>query len=245
MGPRLVDRSNYAVIPLRALSPTRIPGTDDSGIQLIRYLFVDTKKCKLRLVFTCKLVACYKIATMNAQILKLNKAGIPVAWVDSESAAITISKGLVIWTMGNAEAVLRGGIQRSTGQRSTIDIPPIIAVQGRVKEKAVPRISNRLLFARDRMTCLYCGSQFLARDLSRDHVVPRSHKGADCWENCVTACRRCNHHKADRTPEQAGMELLAVPFAPTLNEYFFLSNKNVLADQMEYLKGGFKNVMSA
>lgn len=182
---------------------------------------------------------------MNTQILKLNKAGQPVAWVDYESAATTLSKGLVLWTMGNAESVLRGGIQRATGERSAISIPPIIAVQGRVKEKAVPRISNRLLFARDQMTCLYCGQQFISRELSRDHVIPSSHNGADCWENCVTACRRCNHHKADRTPEQAGMELLAVPFAPTLNEYFYLSNKNVLADQMEYLKGGFKNVLSA
>lgn len=182
---------------------------------------------------------------MNTQILKLNKAGQPVAWVNYESAATSLSKGLVLWTMGTAESVLRGGIQRATGERSAISIPPIIAVQGRVKEKAVPRISNRLLFSRDQMTCLYCGIRFMARELSRDHIIPRSHNGADCWENCVTACKRCNHHKADRTPEQAGMELLAVPFAPTLNEYFYLANKNVLADQMEYLKGGFKNVLRA
>ena len=182
---------------------------------------------------------------MNTQILKLNKAGQPVAWLDYESAAITLSKGLVLWSMGDVDSVLRGGIQRATGERSVLVIPSIIAVQGRVKDPVVPRISNRLLFARDRMTCLYCGRQFLSRELSRDHVIPRAHNGADCWENCVTACRRCNHHKADRTPEQAGMELLAIPFAPTLNEYFFLSNKNVLADQMEFLKGGFKNVLGA
>ena len=185
------------------------------------------------------------MTVMDAQILKLNKAGNPVAWVDYESAATTIAKGLVIWTLGDAESVLRGGIQRATGQRSTIDIPPIIAVQGRVKEKTVPRISNRLLFARDQMTCLYCGKEFMARDLSRDHVVPKSHNGPDCWENCVTSCRRCNHHKADRTPEQAGMELLAVPFAPSLNEYFYLSNRNVLSDQMQYLRSGFRNIILA
>lgn len=182
---------------------------------------------------------------MNSQILKLNKAGQPVAWLDYESAAITMSKGLVLWSMGDVESVLRGGIQRATGERSVLTIPSIIAVQGRVKEKAVPRISNRLLFARDQMMCLYCGNDFMARDLSRDHVIPRSHNGFDCWENCVTSCRRCNHHKADRTPEQAGMELLAVPYAPTLHEYFVLSNRNVLADQMAYLKSGFKNLVAA
>lgn len=179
---------------------------------------------------------------MSTQILKLNKAGAPVAWIDYEAAATTISKGLVLWSMGDSDSLLRGGVQRLTGERSTMHIPPIIAVQGRVKEKAVPRISNRLLFARDQMTCLYCGSKFAARDLSRDHVIPRAHKGVDCWENCVTACRRCNHHKADRTPEQAGMELLAVPFAPTLNEYFMLSNRNIMFDQMSYLSSSFKNI---
>ena len=182
---------------------------------------------------------------MNAQILKLNKAGNPVAWIDYESAATTIAKGLVLWSMGDINSVLRGGVQRVTGERSQMDIPPIIAVQGRVKEKSVPRISNRLLFSRDQHTCMYCGNEYMARDLSRDHIIPRAQNGADCWENCVTACRRCNHHKADRTPEQAGMELLAVPFAPNLHEYFYLSNRHVLADQMTYLKGGFKNVLTA
>lgn len=182
---------------------------------------------------------------MNTQILKLNKAGNPAAWIDFETAAITIAKGLVLWSMGDPESVLRGGTQRTTGQRSTLEIPPIIAVQGRVKEKTVPKISNRLLFARDDMTCMYCGFEFLARELSRDHVIPRSKNGPDCWENCVASCRRCNHKKADRTPEEAGLELLAVPFAPNLNEWFYLSNRNVLADQMDYLKSGFKNVIAA
>ncbi len=63
--------------------------------------------------------------------------------------------------------------------------------------------------------------------------------GRDTWNNVVTACRRCNNHKAGRTPEQAGMQLLAVPFTPTHAEYIYLQGRRVLADQMEFLRAHF------
>jgi len=181
---------------------------------------------------------------MQAKILKLNKAGSPQAWIDSEQAALVASKGHVLWTMGDMASILRGGY-RVDGERSRIEIPAIIAVEGRVTEKAVPGITNALLFSRDDYLCLYCGQAFARRDLSRDHVMPRSRGGPDTWENCVTACKRCNHHKNDRTPEEANMKLLAVPFAPNLYEWFYLSNRKVLVDQMDYLKTRFKNVALA
>jgi hypothetical protein len=86
---------------------------------------------------------------------------------------------------------------------------------------------------------LYCGGQFFDRDLSRDHVTPISKGGKDKWTNVVTSCKRCNNHKAGRSPEEAGMPLLAVPFAPTHAEYIFLKGKKVLADQMKFLKAHF------
>ncbi|MFT6408365.1 MAG: hypothetical protein ACJAQ6_001783, partial [Arenicella sp.] len=45
--------------------------------------------------------------------------------------------------------------------------------------------------------------------------------------------------KAGRTPEQASMELIAVPFQPTHAEYVYLRGRRVLADQMEFLKAHF------
>lgn len=181
---------------------------------------------------------------MNTKILKLNKAGSPQAWISFEEAATAYTKNLVLWSMGDMASVLRGGY-RNNGDWSRIDLPAIIAVQGRVKEKSVPRMTNSLLFSRDEYMCLYCGKRFLRNQLSRDHVIPQSRGGPDTWENCVTACKRCNHYKSDRTPEEAGMELLAVPFQPNLHEWFYLSNRHVLSDQMEYLKVRFKNVLVA
>ncbi|MEE2607151.1 MAG: HNH endonuclease, partial [Pseudomonadota bacterium] len=75
--------------------------------------------------------------------------------------------------------------------------------------------------------------------LSRDHVNPLSRGGSDVWTNVVTSCRRCNNRKADCVPEEANMELLAVPFVPNQYEFLYLSNHNVLADQMEFLSARF------
>ena len=66
-----------------------------------------------------------------------------------------------------------------------------------------------------------------------------SQGGTDVWNNCVTACRRCNNHKAGRTPEQGGMQLIAVPFTPTYAEYIYLKGRKILTDQMEFLCAHF------
>jgi 5-methylcytosine-specific restriction endonuclease McrA len=53
--------------------------------------------------------------------------------------------------------------------------------------------------------------------------------------NLVAACKACNCRKADRTPEGAGMKLHYVPYIPNRYEAFILSNRKILADQMEFL----------
>ena len=176
---------------------------------------------------------------MNAKVLRLNKAGTPIAWLSWQECATLLVKDQVIWSLGETVRTIRGGYARG-GVRSTLDLPSIVACDGKVDAGAfTPSLTNALLFARDRQICLYCGVDFPVRDLSRDHVVPSSRGGRDVWTNCVTACRRCNNRKGNKTPEQAGMELLAVPFAPNRHEYFYLSNRDVLADQMDFLKTRF------
>lgn len=179
---------------------------------------------------------------MRVSILRLDKTGSPSAWIGREAAATSIAKGQVLWSLGAVASTLNGGTSRMTGERSFMDLPAIIATDGNAKVKTVPRITNRLLFARDRHTCLYCGDPFPVSALTRDHVIPQSKGGPDVWTNCVASCSRCNHRKSDRTPEQANMPLLAVPFEPNLFEWFALGNRNILADQMEYLSSRFRNV---
>jgi hypothetical protein len=76
---------------------------------------------------------------------------------------------------------------------------------------------------------------FTTARLTRDHIVPFSRGGKDTWMNVVTACRSCNESKSDRTPERAGMELIYLPYVPNRAEYLILTNRRILADQMEFL----------
>ena len=53
--------------------------------------------------------------------------------------------------------------------------------------------------------------------------MPVSKGGRDIWENVVAACFHCNSRKGNRTPQQAGMPLLAVPYRPSWVEHLILS----------------------
>jgi 5-methylcytosine-specific restriction endonuclease McrA len=67
---------------------------------------------------------------------------------------------------------------------------------------------------RDQDLCRYCGNVTIdssgpnkraARVRQLDHVDPW---GDNTFDNVVVACRTCNGRKRDRTPEEAGMDLL-------------------------------------
>ena len=170
-------------------------------------------------------------------ILKLDVGGLPVGWIRWQTAATLYARQRVCWEAGEERFVINGGINAASGLRSQLSIGSIIAVADRSRrfDGCAPLLTNRTLFQRDRNLCLYCGHQYPSRVLTRDHVVPASRGGTSVWENCVTACRPCNQRKDDRTPEEAGMKLLAVPYTPNLAEYLILSNRRILVDQMEFL----------
>ena len=75
-------------------------------------------------------------------------------------------------------------------------------------------VTRRTVLARDHYTCQYCGRQPPRKDLTVDHILPRSRGGHTAWENVVTACQRCNGRKGNQTPEEAGMSLLSPPVRP-------------------------------
>lgn len=176
---------------------------------------------------------------MEPLVLTVDMAGLPQAWVALEEAITYHAKQMVAWSLGYEVREFRGGWQRN-GTRSRIATKSILAIKGSVPGRLVhaPGLTNALLFARDRHLCAYCGEGHMSRDLSRDHVVPVSHGGRDSWTNSVTACKKCNIRKANRTPEQADMPLIYVPYVPNRHEQFILRNRRILADQMEYLLAG-------
>lgn len=73
------------------------------------------------------------------------------------------------------------------------------------------RRTRKNFYLRDRHRCQYCGEYFAAKDLTLDHVIPKSRGGQDSRENLVTCCKPCNRIKGDKSPAEAGMMLLHKP----------------------------------
>ncbi|MCY4476860.1 MAG: HNH endonuclease [Gammaproteobacteria bacterium] len=178
-------------------------------------------------------------------VLRTDVAGRPLGWIDYRDAVRLYHAGQVAYPCGRPLFRIRGGICAHTGHRSEVEVNTIVATQGvsaglkKRLDNYTPPLNNHTLFRRDAQVCMYCGGRFLKRDLTRDHVRPISRGGTDTWANVVAACKRCNNFKGGRLPEDAGMELLAVPFVPTYAEYIYLKGRRVLADQMEFLKAHF------
>lgn len=80
------------------------------------------------------------------------------------------------------------------------------------------QVTNTFLFARDDYQCQYCGrrsTELKTREsLTRDHLIPMSRGGFNAWTNVVTACSSCNTRKANRLPDEIGMQPLHAPVEP-------------------------------
>jgi 5-methylcytosine-specific restriction endonuclease McrA len=107
-----------------------------------------------------------------------------------------------------------------------IAIPSVIALKSFYrKPESTPSMTREKVFLRDGYTCQYCSERFRAKELSLDHVIPRSRGGKLTWTNTVTACLACNYKKGHTLPDQLpglGMKLKSQPRAPTFSE---LQNK--------------------
>ena len=98
-------------------------------------------------------------------------------------------------------------------EKLTLPLPSVIVLKNYVvPTKAVP-FTRATLFLRDEFTCQYCG--YKGKDLTFDHVVPKSRGGKTRWDNVVAACQSCNLRKAAKTTSQAGFKLKKAPTKPS------------------------------
>lgn len=171
------------------------------------------------------------------QFLALDVSGTPRRWISQEDAITYHAKRQVAWEFGENEYTFRGGLQKD-GTQSLITTKSVLAITGKgfeVKNRREVILSNRTLFGRDKYTCAYCLRTLPSHILSRDHIVPSSKGGQDTWMNVVTACKSCNHSKGNRMLDDWGGKLHYVPYVPNHAEAMILANRNILADQMQFL----------
>jgi len=147
---------------------------------------------------------------MEKRVLVLNLDHSPVA-------VITPQKAIVLLLLDKASCLSVYEFMHIRTVTKSFDYPAVICLN---HYKSIPfrgvLLNRNNLFRRDKGECQYCGSK---KQLTLDHVIPRSKGGKSNWINLVTACHRCNVIKGDKSPEQVGLQLKTVPFKPTLS-YF-------------------------
>ncbi len=101
------------------------------------------------------------------------------------------------------------------GVSFALRLPAVIRLNRFIRRRTpVVKFSRQNLYVRDRGKCQYCGTPFEQKELTYDHVIPRSKGGQTEWTNVVTCCIACNLKKGGRTPEEAGMSLIRKPKVP-------------------------------
>ena len=96
--------------------------------------------------------------------------------------------------------------------------PSVIVLKNYIQKKRVLMSPTRKnIYWRDKYTCQYCSGQFRYKQLSLDHVIPKSRGGGRGWLNLVTCCLQCNQKKGNKTPFEASMALIKEPRVPNVN----------------------------
>ena len=98
-------------------------------------------------------------------------------------------------------------------EKLTLQLPSVIVLKTYIVPKKTVPFTRSNLFLRDEFTCQYCGCK--GKDLTFDHVVPKSRGGKTRWDNVVAACKTCNLKKAAKTASQAGFKLRKAPIKPS------------------------------
>ncbi len=164
---------------------------------------------------------------LTSEVLVLNAGFIPIR-------ITSVKEAICLLTSEKAVSV----IEEDRFVRSpslSIRIPSVISVVG---YSSFPRkkvaFSKLNVIYRDDMACQYCGRRYSMRELTVDHVIPRSRwesitgkgltDGFASWKNLVCACRWCNSRKGNRLMKEIGWALLREPFEPEYMPHLVISH---------------------
>ena len=92
------------------------------------------------------------------------------------------------------------------GLRLIADYAANEVVRGQ-KKNTRKRINQLILYKRQRGYCAGCSHYFQSRNLTIDHIVPRSKDGSSDISNLQLLCHACNQMKGDGSQEQLLTEL--------------------------------------
>jgi|LakMenE01Jun11ns_1017448.scaffolds.fasta_scaffold9921106_8 5-methylcytosine-specific restriction endonuclease McrA len=145
----------------------------------------------------------------------------------------TLKRGFKLVYKGKAEIIFSDDNNPIVSTVKTFRRPTIIRLIRYIflPYKKVP-LSRYNIFRRDEHKCVYCGT---SKNLTLDHVLPKSRGGENTWKNLVTCCGECNLNKGDKTPEESNMIMLRKPYTPTYIEFVERMNGKINEEWKPYL----------
>jgi 5-methylcytosine-specific restriction endonuclease McrA len=168
---------------------------------------------------------------LNERVLLLNAGYTPLR-------TITVRDAVDLMIRGVAEAV-DGVAAKLRTPTAVFVVPSVLRLRhyANVPQRGV-MWSRRAVLARDSYTCIYCGRSAQDRrdyaNFTVDHLTPSSRGGASNWSNTACACYHCNHRKADRTPNEAGMHLRWEPKRPRVS--YLVANGDIPDEWKVYVR---------
>ena len=94
----------------------------------------------------------------------------------------SLKRGFVLVDKGKAEIIKKGETDIIT-TIGNFARPIIIRLLDYIKYRPKTiKVNRKKILKRDRYTCQYCGSK---RNLTIDHVIPRSKGGKNTWSNFI------------------------------------------------------------
>jgi CRISPR/Cas system Type II protein with McrA/HNH and RuvC-like nuclease domain len=143
----------------------------------------------------------------------------------------SVQRGFILVVNGKAE-IIKSAENPITTFTHTYVRPLIIRLLKYINYRGSGiRVNRHRVFRRDNNECVYCGSK---KELTIDHVIPRSKGGKNTWDNLVTCCQNCNLKKGNKTPDEARMPLRRKPYQPN-----FVDEETTLNDVWDSFKETF------
>jgi 5-methylcytosine-specific restriction endonuclease McrA len=182
---------------------------------------------------------------MSAMTLCLDRAWKPYNLIPVKDAVSALVESMLARD-GAVEAYKVDEGRRFRNASRTVDMPaPLVIVRYDYlapTHKELARFSKRVMFARDKFECQYCGHRASPRnvfkELTVDHVKPQrlfaTKADATRYENCTSACRRCNQRKGGKLPYEAHMMPRTTPKTPTLVQLKF-GGRRLHDEQRDYI----------
>lgn len=149
------------------------------------------------------------------QTLLLDASFYPIQMIDWK-------KALTLFFTERAEVVEH---HKDIEVRSTHDsfkLPKVMRLFYKVTNVNFVKFNRLNVFYRDNFQCQYCGGHFKRKELTLDHVHPKSKGGKTEWTNIVSACGPCNSKKADKVLKDSKMKLLKKPVEPKWMSLFLI-----------------------